>query len=445
MHKITRRIIFYAFCLIFLLLGVGITLYAQGYRISDRSLTVTSVGGLYITTTPSGASITLDGEPVKSNSGLFQAGTLLGGLFPKDHALELAYPGYRTWKRTVSILPSKVTEITDAVLIPEGTTRIATTSQATGFWLMGNDILLQNASGTLSFQTSTVPGTTPLGFNQNRTQFLSVSQNGRYSLTNLQLGTATPLTPLLAAIPQNAQSSSTRIFIDSSSESRIFAVTPRIIFWIDAERETITPLVSPVAETITVGAVEPSRNTIAWSIYNTASSTSQIVLYDKFSRRSTVLPQTFSGRVSALRWGGTSMLTATTDRNEFFLIDLDRQVSIERRMNVRDAYFANDATWLALLGADSIEVLSFRTPNQYSRFSVKDAPSISHLTWYRNNHGFFIHYPDRIVFMEVDDALQENVSIVATGSTQGAYDAEQNRLYYLANDGITYVQFPEKE
>ncbi len=449
MSRTTRRILFYLFFFIFILLGVGITLYAQGYRISNRSLAVTTVGGLYITTEPSGASITLDGESIESNSGLFQKGTLLGGLFPKNHSLELSYPGYRPWKRTVSVVPSKVTEITNAVLIPEAITQVTTTASSTtsivAFWLLGNNILLQNASGTLTFQSSTIAGTTPLGFNQSRTQFLSFNnKSDTYSLTNVQLRTVTPLKSLLAKIPQNAQSSSTRILMDTSSESRIFAITPRIIFWIDTEREAITPLISPVAQTNTVGAVESSRDVIAWSIYNTASSSSQIVLYDKFSRRTSVLPQIISGQVTALRWGGNNLLAAITAHKELSLIDLERRVTIERRMNVRDIYFSGDVTWLAILGEESIEVLSFRTPHDYVRFNLKDGRSISNLTWYRNNHGFFIHYPDHISFIEVDDTLQENIARILDGS-YGTYDPETNRFYALSANSISYMQFPDKE
>jgi hypothetical protein len=443
MSRTTRRIIFYLFVLIFLLVGVGLTLYAQGYRVSGRSLAVTTVGGLYITTSPSGASITLDGKHVDSNSGLFQKGTLLNGLFPSNHSLELAYPGYKPWKRTVSVLPSKVTEITNAILVPE-TSTVFTTSTPQAFWLAGTDLLLQTASGTLTSQSSTVVGGTPVGFDQSHTQFLSLNRkDNSYSMTNLVAGVSTPLKPLLAQIPSQNHPSSTVIMIDDSSESRVFAITPRVIFWMDTERGTITPLISPIDGTSTVGTVSPARNTIAWSLYSAASSTSQIVIYDKFSKRASVLPQVIPGAITAIHWGGT-LLSIITDRHEFFLIDLDRQITIERRSDVRDTYFSNDATWLAILGNTSIEVLSFTAPKQYTRFSIKDIGSVSRITWYKNNHGFFIYYPNEVKLLEVDDALQENITSVASG-TQATYDPDLNRLYYLTTQGISFVQFPEKQ
>ncbi len=110
--------LFYAFCIAFLLLGTGTVLYAQGWRFDVNTWSIKKVGGIFIKIYPRNASILLDGIPVQNASWLLQSGTFINNLFPRTYALTLRKEGFHPWTRHITVTPSFVAEVSNAVLVP---------------------------------------------------------------------------------------------------------------------------------------------------------------------------------------------------------------------------------------------------------------------------------------------------------------------------------------
>ncbi len=110
--------LFYAFCIAFLILGTVTVLYAQGWRFDVNTWSIKKVGGIFIKIYPRDASILLDGIPVQNASWLLQSGTFINNLFPKTYALTLRKEGFHPWTRRIAVTPSLVTEVSNAVLVP---------------------------------------------------------------------------------------------------------------------------------------------------------------------------------------------------------------------------------------------------------------------------------------------------------------------------------------
>ena len=83
-----------SFLLIFLILGSGIVLFAEGWRMDFPSFRVSKVGGIYVRSYPEDARIFLNGKSVQNQSGFLSRGTLISDLFPKTYRLALTAPGY---------------------------------------------------------------------------------------------------------------------------------------------------------------------------------------------------------------------------------------------------------------------------------------------------------------------------------------------------------------
>ncbi|MBI3114588.1 MAG: hypothetical protein HYZ07_01370 [Candidatus Harrisonbacteria bacterium] len=114
----TRRNLFYAFCLAFLILGTGTVLYAQGWRFDFGTWRTAKVGGIFVQSRPRDAAIALDGASVRNTAWFLQSGTFINNLFPRTYTLTLHKEGFLPWRRRITVAPSLVSEVSNAVLVP---------------------------------------------------------------------------------------------------------------------------------------------------------------------------------------------------------------------------------------------------------------------------------------------------------------------------------------
>jgi hypothetical protein len=129
MNLILRRIIFYSFCLIFLIVSPLIILYASGYEIDWQHLFtplgVQKTGMTIIYSTPAGADIFLNNQPAERFTSLFlkqfipsqnnaiRTPARIKDLTPGSYDLRVEIPGYWPWQRRIDIFPGKITHVLD--------------------------------------------------------------------------------------------------------------------------------------------------------------------------------------------------------------------------------------------------------------------------------------------------------------------------------------------
>jgi hypothetical protein len=103
----------------YILLGIGIisatviiVAFGQGYSYSLTTNTFSINGLLVLSTTPSGATVTVDGRTIRSKTpyrNTFEAGL---------HDVTLAKAGYRNWQKRVQILATGVTNWQNILMVP---------------------------------------------------------------------------------------------------------------------------------------------------------------------------------------------------------------------------------------------------------------------------------------------------------------------------------------
>ncbi len=130
MTKKFKTRLFVFLCFIFVIIGTLAVVYSRGFKLvfSDEcsirnifkcDFKIQKNGGIYLETKPKGVVIKIDGKEFGDESGLVQGGTLIKGLSPKYHKVEIAKTGYYPWQKRLKVLPEKVTEAVDILLVPQ--------------------------------------------------------------------------------------------------------------------------------------------------------------------------------------------------------------------------------------------------------------------------------------------------------------------------------------
>ena len=241
MTRRTRRTIFYTLVALFFIIGSAVVLYAEGWRLDLATFHTEKVGGIFVRSFPDNASITLDGKPVNNQSNFLSRGTLISNLFPRTYSLALTASGYDAWHENADVLPSLVTTMKYAVLVPQAATAVATTSNIKNFFVIGNDFVAQHATGTIVWRNLTIGDGTIVSHSTNLTTMIFKGAAGAYMLYNFTTQKTVNLTAILAS--KGADSSAIGdILVDPYNDTTVLAVSKTKIWAIDPGAQTATAI-----------------------------------------------------------------------------------------------------------------------------------------------------------------------------------------------------------
>ncbi len=189
MSLIKRRLYFYSFCVIFLVLIPVLIFYANGYRFT-KDWGVSETGGIYVYASESNAVISLNGIQ-KAQSGIFQRGVLLDGLKEGKYEVTVSKDGFSSWEKNLEVKDGYVSE-GHPFLIPTSTEVIAVSEFATSSTSSSTQIKNQEYANALLLFSKQIPQKTvatssPYGENSIRNGNLVISQKGS-SIFALWLG-----------------------------------------------------------------------------------------------------------------------------------------------------------------------------------------------------------------------------------------------------------------
>jgi hypothetical protein len=114
LNKRKRRILFYLFVTIFLILLAPILLYSMGYAI-NRNFEIQKTGGIFIQSSEFGASMRADGK--SKNTSLIGRSAILKNLLPGNYTVSVEKKGFRKWEKILSVEPESVTS-RSVLLVP---------------------------------------------------------------------------------------------------------------------------------------------------------------------------------------------------------------------------------------------------------------------------------------------------------------------------------------
>lgn len=112
--QVARKVLFYTFILIFLVLCPLVILYSLGYIFHPQKKEVFQTGSIYLASTPSGAYVYLGGKRYK-----YRTPTSITGLIPGQYQVSVRLKNYRPWNRQITIEPGKALTFKNILLLPK--------------------------------------------------------------------------------------------------------------------------------------------------------------------------------------------------------------------------------------------------------------------------------------------------------------------------------------
>ncbi len=109
-----RKIVFYIFAFVYLILCPLIVARMLGFVISPLTHRLVKTGLVYVSTNPPGATVYIDGRPAHQKTP-----TAIRDLTPGQHFIRIELSGYNDWERHVPIVGKKATVLANTLLIPE--------------------------------------------------------------------------------------------------------------------------------------------------------------------------------------------------------------------------------------------------------------------------------------------------------------------------------------
>lgn len=440
MTKPTRRLIFYALVLVFILVGSGVVLYADGWRIDFGSFEARKVGAIFVRSFPSDALIFLNNRPVKNGSWLLGSGTFVNNLFPKTYELKLTAPGYEDWRERIAVAPSLVSEVKHAVLIPKNP-EIALSGETQSFWLVDRTLLVEDATGALAINGKTIGRGEVLGWTRNGRKLLVADAKGATALYDLPTGASSSVPTLLRRAGFDTRKKF-RVALDPEDEGALIVIEPKRLSLLTIAQARLTPLASLApTSSATFANIAASPFSLAWTTSDTKGATSTLFVYDKVLGNFLPTPPPFPGSNAALAWGANNLVGVLQDDGELYIYDLNKNELQKIADDVKDFAFSGDGTKVAALEHRALEVFSFAHKEDYRKFALPEMESVRQVIWYTDDEHLFVVYAGSVAFLDLNDLGQENVTTVAeTARTE--YDPKSNRLYFLKDGRLMQLEFP---
>jgi hypothetical protein len=436
--RTTRRLVFYTLILAFLAIGAGAVFYAQGYRVDPDTFSVRKIGAVYVRTFPADTRISVGGISIGRSFALFDTGVFVSNLFPKQYEVVAERDGYLSWRQDVSVEPSRVTQLKYVVLVPERPFTI-TDDGAAEFRMIGQSPLIRTTSGTLAWSGARLPGNRVEGWTNDGNRLLTRNdRTGEYFWTDLGSGSSTALNPLLSRAGIRPDRSV--VLPDPENSSRLILHAPGGLWSYELQANRLTRIATTTIPALTPERLARSRSRFAWTAYTTSTKSSVLYLANAGSGAITTSSLAIAAEIRKLAWVADDTLALLSSDDTLHLHRPSAGTLVGRADTVRDFALSEDGGMLAALERQSIEVFSL-TGDDYWRLNVPDVAAVTRLTWYRDGRHLFLHYPDRIAFLDLDDRALRNLTTVVR-TPYGEYDPEWNVLSYLADASVLGLTFP---
>ncbi len=425
MSRNGRRALFYLFCLIFLVLGTGIILFAQGWRMDFPSFHMSKVGGIYVRSYPEGAAIFLNGKFIPNRPGILSRGTLISDLFPRTYRLALTAPNYRDWNENIAVLPSLVSNHTYAVLIPAHATD-AVTSSVADFVASHGSVLLESTGGKISLDGKTIGFGKLIATSPDLQSVVFQNTKGVHEFADTQSGAVTNLSNILSGT--GFTSTAPQLFFNPAVNSAVIAVGVSRIGLLDMTQPTGTLVGTSPRGQVLVPSVAVSPNTVAWASVSNKFNATPLFFYDLSSSITVSTTIALDSNIKKLIWITGNLLGILTEHGSFYLYDTNQENLKKLADDVRSVSVATGGSRIAMLESRSLEIFTLGDPQGYYRFNLPDVGAAQAALWYRDNDHLFISYPDQVSFLDLQDAGLANFITVAQG-TAPQYDPDANTLY----------------
>ena len=456
------------FFLIFLLLiafvvfGFGAVFYAQGWRIDFKTFKPLKAGAIYVRPHPSKAQIFLDYKPIKRGFSFFDSGVLINSLFPKKYLLEIKMAGYKEWKRNIQVLPSLVSEVKYAVLVPENSLELNNinflTSTLSSF-LIGpdNNFIFLDNQNNIFYNKQIISNSKIIDKKEDLSAILTYDlKNKNYFLWDLEKSTSTNLNLVFKKISPNftfeninfSKDYENELLLWDSKKISAFDISKNKINIIATSTMALAPITSKISTTTVFSTSSlpiinalSSKMWLVWVEYNSSKNVSNFKILQRIlsNQKINLVSLPFKNEKILIK---NNTLFILQNDGSLYKYDLMSQKLNSLASDVRNFYLNDDATMLLAQESNAIEVFNLKDPTDYWRFDMPDSKDIIKISWFKDSRNIFLHYKDKVLFLELDDLKKENIQNIAL-TNYGEYDKKTNRFYFIDENKVKFIEFKD--
>lgn len=427
-NKSLRRVLIYAFFGLFFVLGAGTVFYAQGYRLDLKTLKIVKVGAIYVHSSPTDTTVSIDGKKEAQAGGLFNSGVLVQGLFPKTYTLGLKADGYLSWERRVSVAPSLVTEV-NAVLLPEKNTLVAQTSGEI-FSISGGSLLYAKG-GELFWQNAKLPGSVLLDSASDGSTALTYDGRSVF-LVSLPSANAT------RAAYQKLISTTGNVVFDSDPNQFLLQTGSSVSL---IQPGGSASKIFSAAKQQKVLTAATSKNLLAWATERSDASTSTVWIYKKFFGSSAKVGDPLPGMTVKLKFSAQNILAVLQDDGALYLYDPTKDSMDNIAKNVLTFAFSPTGNKLAILGEKTLEVYTLGSTD-YARLNLSAFPKLYDINWYQDEKHLFVKMGSGLGLLDLSALSPEDIQNISS-SANASYDPVSNTLYYEESGQVWRMDLPK--
>jgi hypothetical protein len=420
-----RKALFYVCFFLFLILGAGVVLFAQGWRMDFPSFSISKVGGIYVRSYPENAQISLNGKSVDNQSGFLSRGTLISDLFPKTYRLVLTAPGYLDWHENVAVAPALVANHKFAVLIPTQGMNAAS-GTISGFKESRNGLVLETLDGEITYNGKVLGFGKLIAVSPDFQSIIFQTQKGIYEFADASDGTVKNMSGILSRA--GFDTSEVGFSLDPLPNATVIAISQGKIASLDMTRSESSQIDAAARGQSIAAVATDSPDTIAFT--HSGKATSSLFFYDLSSQNisSTTIP--LGGSAKKMSWIRNGLLGILNEDGSLYLYDTGQQNLQKIADDVKDFSATQDGMRIATIESNSLEIFTLNDPEGYYRFNIPNISDAQNAFWSRDNDHLFIVYSNRVDLLDLEDASLANFTTVSLG-TSPEYDPDANSLFII--------------
>lgn len=473
----TRRILFYSFFFLFILSGLGVVFYSQGWRVNlldceikklrDCQIKFQKTGAIFIQTKPKGVIIKIDGKIFQDKSGIIQSGTLITELLPKIYNVKIKKEGYLPWQKNLEVQSALVSELLKILLIPENLEwKIVLTSRpAHQFWISPKQNIVFQSNGILYCRQESndfkLRGDKLIQWSEDGSKMLVFdSKNQIYYLYELNnLSKALNITEIIKNLRLNSKIS--KIAFHPSQFQKLIIQNNEGLYALDLERLRLenlikAPLIAWNIRGSNIFYLKENENQES-KIKNHYLASLNLILkseslnelnsefIDSKNLGADLEISVVGGEIILLNAeGGLYIFNLKTQNFEqiahsaqkFFLSPDGRKIAFFDNDNKLNIYFLKDYQMGINKKAGEVISLNFYKDKN---LSIKD------IAWYQDSHYFFVEYLDNennqnIDFVEIDNREPVNQYALLEKIDNFHYELKTNQLYFIKDNSLLLLK-----
>ncbi len=419
-----RTKLFILFVGIFCVIGGGLLLYTQGYRIDLATWRIQKTGALYIETSVRPVSIELNDQSYADKSSFIQRGTFIQTVLPKRYRLVIKKDGYAPYEKNIAIVPGQVTRLLHVLMVP---LQIATTTYSQ---IPGNTIIdSANGAELLTYDTA-------------KKNYYDVSLGAAAKSVNLSLRmAAVTRRPIIsmAFYPQESnrfivQTQTGLSAIDLNANAQTPILQSSSLIWWGVRNNNVYALTTTT--TPASGTSTPASSATIVSVFDLSLAKIAQTYTLALPASSTVAKADFSSSRAALILTDGSLLVYSLNNTTYTRIADTVKTALFSPDGNRLLYQDQDGKIFAYLFNDDIVALN--TPaNTALRLSILETARVSKLWWAFDQYHILCVYPDKITVAEITQSEPNEQFALAPNPGGSWYDGGSQTLFTIASSTLT--------